>query len=50
LRAVQGGFKHRIGGNKYGLVVEIQYRAGIVRVKFVGTHAQYDKIDVERRE
>lgn len=36
-----------IGGNKYRLVVEMQYRAGIAWVKFVGTHAQYDKIDVE---
>ena len=27
--------------------VEIQYGAGIVWVKFVGTHAQYDRIDVE---
>lgn len=26
---------------------EIQYRVGIVWVKFIGTHAQYDKIDVE---
>jgi len=36
-----------IGGNKYRLVVEMQYRAGIAWVKFVGTHAQYDRIDVE---
>ena len=36
-----------IGGNKYRLVVEMQYRVGIAWVKFVGTHAQYDRIDVE---
>ena len=36
-----------IGGNKYRLVVEMQYRANIVWVKFMGTHEQYDKIDVE---
>jgi len=36
-----------IGGNKYRLVVEVQYRCGIVWVKFVGNHAQYDMIDVE---
>ena len=36
-----------VGGNIYRLVVEMQYRAGIVWVKFVGTHAQYDRVDVE---
>ena len=36
-----------VGGNKYRLIVEMQYRAGIAWVKFVGTHAQYDKVDVE---
>jgi mRNA interferase HigB len=36
-----------IAGNKYRSVVEMQYRAGIVWVKFVGTHAQYDQINVE---
>ena len=36
-----------IAGNKYRMVVEMQYRAGIVWVKFVGTHARYDQINVE---
>ena len=36
-----------VGGNKYRFVVELQYQAGIVWVKFVGTHVQYDRIDVE---
>ena len=36
-----------VGGNKYRLVVEMQYRAGIAWVKFIGTHAQYDRIKVE---
>ena len=36
-----------IGGNKYRLVIEMQYRAGIAWVKFIGTHAQYDQINVE---
>ena len=36
-----------IAGNKYRLVVEMHYRAGIAWVKFVGTHARYDQINVE---
>lgn len=36
-----------VGGNKHRLVVEVQYQAGIVWVKFVGTHAQYDGIHLE---
>lgn len=36
-----------IAGNKCRLVMEMQYRAGIAWVKFIGTHAEYDKIDVE---
>ena len=36
-----------VGGNKYLLVVEVQYQAGIVWVKCIGTHAHYDGIDVE---
>lgn len=36
-----------VAGNKYRLVVEMQYQAGIAWIKFIGTHAQYDKINVE---
>ncbi|WP_341962438.1 type II toxin-antitoxin system HigB family toxin [Pseudomonas sp. RC10] len=36
-----------ISSNKYRLVTEMQYRAGIVWVKFIGTHKRYDEIDVE---
>lgn len=36
-----------IGGNKYRLVVHVAYDYGRVLVKFVGTHADYDRIDPE---
>ncbi len=35
-----------IGGNKYRLVVAIRYDARIVFIRFIGTHRQYEKIDV----
>jgi len=35
-----------IKGNAYRLVVKINYPARIVYVRFVGTHAQYDRVNV----
>lgn len=36
-----------IRGNRYRLVVAISYAYGIIYVRFVGSHAEYDRIDVE---
>ena len=35
-----------IGGNKYRLVVTIRYDARVVFIRLIGTHRQYDRIDV----
>ncbi len=37
-----------IKGNDYRLVVAIDYEKSIVWIKWIGTHAAYDKIDVRK--
>lgn len=34
-----------IHGNKYRLVVAVRYDLGMVFIRFIGTHKQYDEID-----
>ena len=36
-----------IKGNDSRLVARIQYQAGVLAIRFFGTHAEYDEIDVE---
>lgn len=41
-----GGVIFNIGGNRYRLIVWVKYSAILVRIKWVGTHAAYDEVDV----
>ena len=47
LKAGQVVFNINIKGNDYRLVARVQYEAGVLAIRFFGTHAEYDKIDAE---
>jgi len=36
-----------IAGNKFRLVVKFNYAYKVAYIRFIGTHAEYDEIDVE---
>jgi mRNA interferase HigB len=42
-----GRVAFNIKGNDYRLVTRVQYQAGILAIRFFGTHAEYDEIDAE---
>ena len=46
-RAVGERVVFNIAGNKYRLVAFINYELQIILVRFVGTHAEYDEVDVK---
>jgi len=35
-----------IKGNRYRLVIVVVYKNGIIYIRFIGTHKEYDHIDV----
>jgi len=37
-----------IKGNKYRLVAHIHYKSQILYIRFIGTHAEYDRIDATK--
>jgi mRNA interferase HigB len=42
-----GRVVYDLAGNRYRLVVWINYPHRVVYVRFIGTHAQYDRIDAQ---
>lgn len=40
-----GRYVFNIGGNNFRLVAVVVFIAGIMNIRFIGTHPEYDKID-----
>lgn len=44
---LHGRVVFNIAGNKYRLIAQINYAKGILFIKFIGTHSEYDKINAQ---
>ena len=44
----EGRVVFNIKGNKYRLVIAIDYEFQVIFIRFIGTHKHYDKIDVKK--
>ncbi len=40
-----GRYVFNIGGNNYRVVAVVIFIGGVMNIRFVGTHSEYDKID-----
>ena len=40
-----GRYVFNIGGNNFRLVAVVIFVGGVMNIRFIGTHAEYDKID-----
>jgi len=40
-----GRYVFNIGGNNYRLVAVVIFIGGVMNIRFIGTHPEYDKID-----
>ncbi|GHV28398.1 hypothetical protein FACS1894167_05290 [Synergistales bacterium] len=40
-----GRVAFNVAGNKYRLIVKINYAYSVVYIRFIGTHEEYDSID-----
>ena len=40
-----GRYVFNIGGNNFRLVAVVVFIAGVMNIRFIGTHPEYDKID-----
>lgn len=43
----EGRAVFNLAGNKYRLIVKINYPYRVVYIRFIGTHAQYDRVDAQ---